>query len=74
MAGRPVRGTTDRSRHDVVLEVPPEAQDMALGVLLAGGGEAWIADLSFEAVGPDVPVTGQDPLPRAPQNLDFSDV
>ncbi|MGH2944563.1 MAG: hypothetical protein ACRDLN_17510, partial [Solirubrobacteraceae bacterium] len=74
MESRPVRATSEWARHDVVLDVSPDAQAIALGVLLIGGGEAWMGDLAFETVGPDVPVTAATPLARAPQNLDFSDL
>jgi uncharacterized protein (DUF362 family) len=41
----------------VVLDVPKEAVGIALGVLLASGGEVWIDDASLEVVGMDVPDT-----------------
>jgi len=57
MSDRGVKGTTDWSRFEVVLNVPQEATKLAFGALLAGGGTLWVDDLSLEAVGPDVPVT-----------------
>ena len=76
MAGRPVSGTTDWERHEVVLDVPDEAQAIALGVLLVGRGEAWMSDFDVEIVGPEVETTDAGmtaALPEQPQNLDFSE-
>ena len=75
MANRPVRGTSDWERHEVVLDVPASAQAIALGVLLVGKGEAWMAGFTVEIVGPEVETTDSrmDALPDRPQNLDFSE-
>ena len=75
MAGRPVSGTTDWKRYEVVLDVPDEAVAIALGVLLVGKGDAWMSDFNVEIVGPEVETTDAGmtaALPERPQNLDFS--
>ena len=76
MAGRPIGGTTDWEHYDVVLDVPEEARAIALGVLLVGGGKAWMSDFNVEIVGPEVETTDAGmtaALPERPQNLDFSE-
>ncbi len=74
MADRPISGTTDWQRYEVVLDVPAEAQAIALGVLLIGEGEAWVADFRVETVGLDVETTDVErSLPDRPANLDFSE-
>jgi hypothetical protein len=75
MQGRPIKGTTDWQRHQVVLDVAAEARAVGLGVLLEGSGEVRIADVRFEPVGTDVPTTEAPPrvFPPHPQNLDFSE-
>ena len=76
MAGRPVSGTTDWEHYEVVLDLPDEAQAIALGVLLVGGGEAWMSDFNLEIVGPEVETTDAGmlaALPERPQNLDFAE-
>jgi hypothetical protein len=76
MAGRPVSGTTDWERYEVVLDVPDEAQAIALGVLLVGKGRAWMSDFNFEIVGHEVETTDatmKAALPERPENLDFSE-
>ena len=59
MMNRPVRGTTDWTRVSIVLDVPNDADGIALGMLLVSGGEAWVDDASFEIVGTDVALTSE---------------
>ena len=73
MEDRAVKGTTGWQRHAIVLDVAPEAESVAFGALVFGEGELLLADLVFEEVSRDTPVTGLDQhRPRRPQNLDFS--
>lgn len=68
MQSRPIKGTTDWTRYEIVLNVPDTAAALAFGLLLSGNGQVWVDDLKFEVVSSTVPVTG----PRSgPQNLDF---
>ncbi|MGA7541131.1 MAG: hypothetical protein WBW93_20415 [Steroidobacteraceae bacterium] len=72
MDSRPVTGTTEWKRYDIVLEVPQNSVDVALGYFLAGRGKVWGADFKLDKVGATIPVTSQGPiLPRKPENLDF---
>jgi hypothetical protein len=70
MNDRPIKGTADWARHDVVLDVPVAAKAVAFGILLSGPGQAFMDELRLETVGEDVPVThsgGPSPaLPRKP--------
>lgn len=75
--GRPIRGTTDWERGHVVLDVGEDATAIALGVLLIGRGEGHVADLRFEEVSSDTPVTDMsaiDTLPPGPVDLDFAEL
>ena len=58
MQGRPIKGTQDWARYEIVLNVPPQSAKIAFGVLLDGRGQTWLSDLQFQIVGADVPVTG----------------
>jgi hypothetical protein len=69
MQQRPLKGTTDWKRVDIVLDVPENAAALAYGILLAGDGQVWMDDLKFEVVKPDVPVSGVTSSP--PRNLNF---
>jgi hypothetical protein len=61
--------------NEVVLDVPVEAEAIALGTLLVGEGEAWLSDFAVETVGPDVDTTdtAERTLPDQPHNLDFAE-
>jgi hypothetical protein len=75
MVDRPVVGTADWTKCELVLDVPDDAATINLGCMLFGTGMLWFDDLTFEVVGKDVPVTdmyrGRFKLLDAPQNLDF---
>jgi hypothetical protein len=75
MEDRPISGTTDAERVDVVLDVDPAATAIAFGVLLIGKGEAHISGFRFEEVPATVPLTGRAPhwLSDAPVNLTFTE-
>lgn len=57
MQHRPIQGTRDWARYEVILDVPDESKYVAFGMLLAGNGQARLADVQFDTVGEDVPTT-----------------
>lgn len=76
MADRPIRGTVDWKRHEIVLDVPEDAERLAFGILIEGTGKAWVSDISFEVVEVTTPITNPDriydfPTSERPMNLDF---
>jgi len=75
MQGRPIKGSVDWQRYEIVLDVPKKSVHLAFGVLLDGRGQVWIDNLAFEEVQKDVATTeGQKALPKypsAPTSLDF---
>ena len=72
MNKRPVRGTSEWIRREVVLDVPANAYAIAIGALLVGPGQIWIDDFALEIVGRDVPTTAATELLAAsPINLKF---
>jgi len=67
MRSRPIVGTTDWTRYDIVLDVPTDGADIAFGFFLSGGGKVWGDNFKLEEVDSTVPVTASKPtLPRAP--------
>ncbi len=60
MNARPITGSVDWTRYDIVLDVAKEAKSICLGVLLQGQGEVWLSGVSFEAVNTAVPTTVAD--------------
>jgi len=73
MQSRPVLGSTQWRRYEIVLDVPQEAAGIAFGFLLAGKGALWAESLKLDEVDKSVPTTaGPSPLlPKTPANLDF---
>lgn len=77
MQNRAIKGTQGWKVYDVVLDVPQGSTGISFGILLSGTGEVWMNDVSFEIVGPDVPVTGNASQnlqrPARPANLKFTE-
>jgi hypothetical protein len=59
MQNRPISEGTDWARYAVVLDVPPNAVGISLGVVLEGQGQVWLDDVALERVGRDVALTGR---------------
>jgi hypothetical protein len=57
MQNRPIKGTNDWTKYEIVLDVPENSIGIAFGVLIHGSGEIWFDDLTLEVVGDDVPAT-----------------
>ncbi len=76
MGNRPITGTTDWKKYEIVLDVPVGANNLAYGVLLDGTGQVWFDKICFEEVDNTVPATsqynwyGRNALPT-PSNLNF---
>jgi tetratricopeptide (TPR) repeat protein len=57
MGNRPIKGTTDWKKYEVVLDVPENSTGIFYGILLDGKGQAWVDGLQLETVSNEVPVT-----------------
>jgi hypothetical protein len=66
MEDRPIRGDSPWTRHEVVLDVPDDAEAIAHGTLLQGAGALRMADVAIEEVESSVPVT-KPARPRTPR-------
>lgn len=53
MTDRPIRGTSDWTQYSIVLDVPQNSIDIALGVILEGEGTAWIDDVTLTEAPPE---------------------
>jgi hypothetical protein len=73
MASRPVKGMTDWTRYEVVLDVPEAAVRLAFGPLLVGAGQVWADDLSLDVVDPKAVKATEPAISYAERasNLDF---
>ncbi len=66
MSDRPIKGTSDWTRCEIVLDVPEDSSVLFYGILLAGTGKIWFDDVKLEIVDNDVPTTRR-PLERRKQ-------
>jgi hypothetical protein len=55
MQRRPVRGSSDWTRHAVAAEVPETAETVLFGIILQGPGEVRVDDFSIDAETPEAP-------------------
>lgn len=72
-------GTSDWLRYELVIDVPPEAANIAIGAYLRGSGKVWFKDLQIEEVSKTVPTTDDHAMgcvglwDLEPINLDFTE-
>ena len=72
MNARPIKGSRDWARYDIVLDVAKEAKSICIGILLQGQGKVWLSGVSFEVVSTAVPTTVADGrMEKNPANLNF---
>ena len=76
MGDRPIKGTTDWTKYEIELDVPSNSSLIAFGALLAGTGQIWFDNITFEIVGESVPTSGsvnakKSAIQDEPTNLDF---
>lgn len=73
MQQRPIKGTKDWTRYDIVLDVADHASWISFGILVAGQGTVWMNGVQFQVVDTSVPVTGTSSLSQGkkPTNLNF---
>lgn len=58
MHDRPINGTLEWEKYEIVLDIPETSKYITFGILLNGPGQTWIDGFNFEVVTEDVPVTG----------------
>jgi hypothetical protein len=70
---RSIKGTTEWTKYEIVLDVPFSSSNLAYGALLVGTGQIWFDDIKFEVVDNTVPTTGKEEMipNKEPVNLDF---
>ncbi len=70
MFNRPITGSADWQTFHIVLDVPENSDEIAMGILLYGEGCVYWDDIKIDVVSQDVSTTGA--LNQRPTNLDFS--
>lgn len=73
MQDRPLSGSADWQKYNVVLDVADDAKNIAFGVLQEGPGSSWIDDATLEVVDRTVQTTDTNHTTTSPTNLDFED-
>jgi hypothetical protein len=77
MQDRAIKGTTVWKKYDIVLDVPTNASMLAFGALIAGTGQIWFDNITFEVVGDAEKLTEttnsnkSSYIQAEPTNLDF---
>lgn len=72
MQDRPIKGSKDWTKCEIVLDVPEESATLNFGVLLSGTGKIWLDDISFEIVDKmENETTGKNYTNKKPTNLNF---
>jgi len=71
MFERPIKGTKDWKKYEIVLDVPITGSKILFGILLSGPGKVWMDDVKLETVDNTVPLTGIENLPEKPLNTGF---
>lgn len=77
MDSRPLTGTTEWRKYEIVLDVPVASKNIAFGFFLFGAGTVWADDFVLEVVDSAVPLTASAPPeaapPREPVNASFEE-
>ena len=76
MSDRAIKGTTDWTQYQVVLDVDNAAESISFGTLLTRTGSLWIDDVELSPVPTTVPITEVSlakTLPLRPANMGFED-
>lgn len=75
MQSRPIKGSTDWSKYEIILDVPENSKLIAYGVLLSGTGHIWLDSFKFEIIDNENQTTGtgRSIQLNKPTNTDFEE-
>jgi hypothetical protein len=77
MQDRPIKGTSDWTKCEIIMDIPEESGTLNFGVLISGTGKIWFDNVSIEILDNNIPKTIKDSnismVPEKPQNLDFEE-
>ncbi|MES2107026.1 MAG: hypothetical protein V4634_23630 [Pseudomonadota bacterium] len=72
MNSRPIKGSSDWKRYDIVLDVAADSSNIAFGMLMVGSGQMWMDDLKMELVDDNVALTGNGLAAPKKPNLNLN--
>lgn len=73
MEDRPIKGTNDWTKCEIILDVPNESGKLSYGVLLIGTGKVWFDNIAFEIVDELTKPTKESYKNTKPTNLNFGE-
>jgi len=73
MQNRPIRGTTDWVKCEIILNVPKESSTLNYGVLLNGTGIVYFDRVTFDILGDITDEVSVIKIPEKPSNIDFEE-
>jgi hypothetical protein len=77
MQDRPIKGNSDWTKCEIVLDVPVESGTLNFGALISGTGKIWFDNISFEIVDHFTNEISKEistkSVPEKPANLDFEE-
>ena len=77
MQDRPVTGTSDWTKYQIIMEVPAASGSLKYGVLMSGTGKIWFDNVSIEILDNLISNISTDTTaseyPEKPANLDFEE-
>lgn len=71
MQDRPVKGTADWTKCEIVLDVPENSSTLNFGALLSGTGKIWFDTIIFEVVSDSTESTSSSRRLESPTNTSF---
>jgi hypothetical protein len=74
MQNRPIKGTNDWTKYEIVLDVPISSTGIYYGVLIGGNGKVWLNEFSFEIVSNGVPTTNMNKGNLGSYTYNYSEV
>lgn len=74
MQNRSLKGTTDWTKCEIVLDVPNSSATLNYGALISGTGKIWFDNVSIEIIGESSANTTEKKLLTEPSNIDFEEV
>lgn len=73
MGARPLKGSNDWTKVEVVLDVAPNADNIMFGSWVRLKGKAWLDDVKIEVVDRSIPTTDRPVWPSSPRNVGFEE-
>lgn len=71
MQDRPIKGTSDWTKCEIILNVPDNSSTLNFGALLSGTGKIWFDNITFEEASADTKTTSKAKRLDRPTNTSF---